>query len=454
LGNLLAFLFEHLKKEDCFMSLPKGRRSKVRWNIALLMWGAIAINYLDRTVLSAATPEMMKAFHLSAEEMGLVMSAFFWSYALFQIPAGWLADKVGQRFSLALSVGWWSIATALTVASQGLKSLIIFRTLLGLGEAGAYPSNAGVTAKWFPDNERTRVSAIFDSGSKVGTAVAMPLVVWMMTSFGWKVPFIVSGLLGLVWVALWWAYYRDPEKHKYVNQEEISYIRNGQKKKDGLNDAPPMKWYQLLRYRNIWAMCIGFFMLNYAIYFFITWFPTYLVQDRGFQLMKMGWVSMIPPLAGLIAEIAAGFLSDRLYDKGFSLTFVRKLNLVGGMLLATTIAFAGLVDSAVWSIVLLSVSYAGLTTAACAIWSLPGDVAPQNMTSMVGGMQNCVSNIGGILGPIVTGFIVSTFHSFIPALLVSGAATLIGAITYGLWLGKVEPIQPVQSNQGKSSIAS
>lgn len=419
-----------------------GKRTRVRWNIAILMWAAIAINYLDRTVLSATTPALMEEFGLDAAQMGIIMSAFFWSYALFQIPAGWLADKVGQRFSLAFCVAWWSIATALTALSQGLKSLLIFRVLLGIGEAGAYPSNAGVTAKWFPDKERARVSAIFDSGSKVGTALAMPLVVWLMTVFGWQVPFIVSGLLGLIWVAIWWAYYRDPEKHMYVNQDELTYIRDGQVKKEGLNQTQPMKWYELLKYRNIQAMCVGFFLLNYAIYFFITWFPAYLVQERGFELMKMGWVSMIPPLVGLVAELLAGWFSDHLYTKGYSLTFVRKLNLVGGMLLATMIAFAGLVDSAVLSIVLLSVSYAGLTTAACAIWSLPGDVAPPNMTSIAGGLQNCVSNIGGILGPIVTGFIITATHSFIPALLVSGAVTLAGALTYLFWLGKVEPIIP------------
>lgn len=156
--------------------------------------------------------------------------------------------------------------------------------------------------------------------------------------------------------------------------------------------------------------------------------------------MTMGFVAMIPPLTGLIAELIGGWFSDWLYMRGHSLTFARKVNLVGGMLLATSIALAGLVDSPIWCIVLLSISYGGLVFAAAAIWSLPGDVAPRNMTSVVGGMQNCVSNFGGILGPIVTGYIVANTHSFIPALVVSGAATLIGALTYLVYLGKVEPI--------------
>jgi D-galactonate transporter len=423
-------------------SLSYGRRTNVRWKISILMWAAIAINYLDRANLSAATPSLMKSLHINPAEMGIVMSAFFWSYMLFQIPQGWFADKVGQRISLGLAVGWWSVATALTAVARGAGSLIGLRVLLGIGESGAYPSNAGVTAKWFPDRERGKVSAFFDSGSKVGTAVAMPLIVWIIGSYGWQASFVCSGVLGLIWLAFWLWYYNDPDKHKYVNKAELNYIREGQARQDGKGIGQPLKWYQLLRYRNILAMCVGFFMLNYAIYFFITWFPTYLVQARGMKLMTMGFVAMIPPIVGMFAEWFGGWLMDFLYHKrGLSLTAARKINLVGGMLLATSIALAGLVTSAGLSVALLSISYGGLTIAASAIWSLPGDVAPSNMTSTVGGIQNCASNIGGILGPVITGFVLAQTGSFIPALLVSGLATLIGAATYLFWLGKVEPIQ-------------
>lgn len=235
----------------------RAKRSRARLWIAVMMWAAIAINYLDRANLSAAAPSIMQDLHLSNGEMGIVMSAFFWSYMLFQIPSGWLADRVGYRISLALAVGWWSAATALTATARGMTSLIGLRVLLGIGESGAYPSNSGVTARWFPDRERCRVSAFFDSGSKVGTAVAMPLIVWLIASFGWQASFIVSGAMGLVWTALWIWYYRDPEKHRYINREELDYIRSGQQKHDGLDGEKPMKWYELFRYRNIWAMCWG-----------------------------------------------------------------------------------------------------------------------------------------------------------------------------------------------------
>lgn len=192
----------------------------------------------------------------------------------------------------------------------------------------------------------------------------MPLIVWLMTMYGWKMPFVVSGLIGFVWVGLWLVYYTDPEKSKYANAAKIAYIRGGQAKKEGLGDGrAPLKWYGLFRYRNIQAMCLGLFLLNYAIYFFITWFPTYLVQDRGMKMMTMGFVAMIPPFTGLVTELIGGWLSDWFYMRGFSLTFARKVNLVVGMLLATSVSFAGLVESTAMCIFLLSVSYGG--------WCLP-----------------------------------------------------------------------------------
>jgi MFS transporter, ACS family, D-galactonate transporter len=423
-----------------------AQKSNVRWKIAALMWGGVVINYLDRTCLSAAAPFIMKEFSFDAQEMGLVMSAFFFTYALCQIPAGWLADKVGQRITLFGAVIWWSLATAATALSRTPLGFIIARAVMGIGESAGPPSNAGITAKWFPDSERAKVSALWDSGTKVGTAIAMPMVVWLIASYGWQIPFLLAGGLGLLWAGLWIWYYHEPEQHKKINSQELSYIRDGQAKKEGIDHVQPMKWYELLKYRNVKAMCVGFFMLNYSVYFFMTWFPAYLVQERGMKIMTMGWVAMIPPLVGIVAELFGGFFSDYIYKKTGSLTKARKINLVGGMLVATLIIFAGLTDSVIVSVALLSISYGGLVFAACAVWSLPGDIAPRNMTSVLGGLQNCVSNIGGVLGPIVTGAIIAATGSFIPALIVSGIGTLIGALTYFFGLGEIEPIE-VQNNK-------
>ncbi|MTT32335.1 MFS transporter [Terrilactibacillus sp. BCM23-1] len=421
------------------------KRTRVRWNIAILMWGVISINYIDRTVLSVVAPSLSSHFHLSEGEMGIILSSFFWSYVILQIPSGWFADKVGQRLCLAISVAWWSIAMMLTGLARGFGSLLGLRILLGMGEAGAYPCNAGITAKWFPDKERARVASIFDSGSKFGTAIAMPFIVWIVTILDWKAAFLLSGLLGFVWIVIWLAYYRDPEKHKYINQAELDYIKEGQThshdKDDIEGEKPSLKWYQLLKYRNVWALCLGHFSINYTAYFFITWFPSYLIQERGMKMMTMGFVSMIPPLVAIFSQLFAGWLSDKLYEKGMAVTRVRKTFLVSGLIVATTIGVAALIDTNWIIITLMSLSYAGLTFAGSQVWAMPAEIAPKNMASTLGGIQNTCSNMAGLLGPIITGFIVQFTGSFVPALLLTAVLVILGALNYLFLLGEVKPIK-------------
>ena len=419
----------------------KKMMTHARYGVGSLMLMAIVINYLDRTVMSAAAPAIISDLHITTAEMGFIMSAFFWSYAAFQIPAGWLADRIGQRICLGVSVLWWSLATVATALARTPMGFLFARIFMGTGEAGAYPCNAGITAKWFPDHERGKMTAIFDSGSRFGTAFTMPLVVWIIATYSWHVAFIICGSLGVIWTLVWFWYYNDPDKQKYVNEEELKYIRNGQKRVHTIDAVQPMKWYELFRYRNVIAICIGFFTLNYSIYFFVTWFPMYLVQERGLSFATMGWMAMLPPLTGILSEWFGGWLLDYTYKRTKSLDIARKTNLVGGMVLATTIAFAGLSSSNTILMVLLCISYAGLSFAGSAIWCLPGDIAPQNMTSVLGGMQNCIANFGGILGPIVTGFIISSTGSFIPALGVSGALCVVGALMYLFVLKDIKPIE-------------
>lgn len=186
-----------------------SRSTRIRWWIAGLMWLAIAINYIDRTVLSAAAPHLIKEFDMNPELMGFIMAAFFWSYALLQIPAGWFADRFGQKKGLGIAVGWWSIATMAMGLATGFKSLLALRLALGVGEAAAYPSNAGITARWFPDRERATVSGLFDSASKFGGAVAMPLIVFMIAMFDWRLTFLAIGAIGLLWVIAWYFIYSE-----------------------------------------------------------------------------------------------------------------------------------------------------------------------------------------------------------------------------------------------------
>ncbi|WP_226571358.1 MFS transporter [Mangrovibacter yixingensis] len=418
-------------------------KTKIRWWIAGLMWLAIAINYIDRTVLSASAPHLIKELDINPELMGFIMAAFFWSYALLQIPAGWFADRFGQKKGLGIAVGWWSVATMCMGLATGFKSLFALRLGLGVGEAAAYPSNAGIAARWFPDRERATVSGLFDSASKFGGAVAMPLIVWMIAMFDWRITFLIIGSLGLFWVIAWYFIYAEnPENHKRISKEEVALIRNGQANKHGDKNIKPMKWYRLLRYRNIWAMCIGFFTINYTSYFFITWLPTYLVKDKGMDFLKMGFAAALPLICGMVFEVLAGWASDRVVDKKWlSLTATRKLFLIIGLMLALCIGFAPFTNSVYTTVALLCIAKSGTTIAASQVWALPGDVAPKNSVSIVAGLQNTVSNMGGVIGPIITGIIVSATGHFTWALVFSAALVLIGILNYLFLLGKVTPIE-------------
>jgi ACS family glucarate transporter-like MFS transporter len=427
---------------DTTIEMQQVKRTRVRWMVAAMMWAAIAINFIDRTTLAIATPHIMQDLNITTEEMGMCMSAFFLCYALLQIPAGFVSEKFGQRKALGMSVLWWSIATALTGIATGFKSLMGLRMILGVGEAGAYPSNAAITRNWFPKSERATVGGLFDSGQKFGGAFGIPILTWLMLQIGWQHTFAILGALGVIWAVVWFAFFKDrPEDHKMVNKAELEYIRDGE---DTVNEdkTMPMKWYQLLKYRNVRAMCIGFFMINYNSYFFITWLPMYLMKDRGLSFAQMGFAASLPLLCGAIVEVLAGYTSDKVHSSGkLSLTATRKLFLCIGLGLASFIGFAAVTESLVLTLVLLCISKSGTVVAASQVWAIPSEIAPRNMTGIVAGIQNCVANFGGVVGPVVTGFIVGSTGHFEFALLFSAILLAIAMINFIFGLGKIEPIQ-------------
>src|SRR3954466_8581880 len=310
---------------------------------------------------------------IDAATMGLLLSGFFWTYAVMQMPFGYFADKVGARIALLAAVVWWSIFTALTAAARGVATFLGCRLLLGVGEAGAYPSCAKVASVWFPRSERGLASALFDSGSRIGSALAIPLVSWIISTLGWRESFVITGLLGFVWAAFWIWLYRDPEHHPSVAPEQLARLQpeRGPAKSA---EAPKAPWLSLFRYRAIWGMMIGFFCLNFVI-FFITWFPTYLVQARGFSLKELGTLGILPALVAIPGRGIGVYVSDSLYRRGWSLTKARKTCLVGGMLMSSVITFSAFAPNAYVALV-FAIAYASLAFTAAAIWSLPGDVAP------------------------------------------------------------------------------
>jgi len=425
-----------------------------RWTMIALCLLANTINYIDRANLAVAAPIMQKELGFDAATMGFILSGFFWTYAVMQLPFGWFADRVGARISLAVAVVWWSIFTGLTSVARSFATLFGCRLLLGVGEAGAYPSMAKVAAKWFPDSERAIASSIFDSGSRIGAAASLPLVAWLIGTFDWQTSFVVTGCLGIIWAVFWIAIYRDPERHWWVRPEQLAQLQARRATKS--LGGPKVPWASLFRYRTIWGMMIGFFCLNFVIYFFITWFPTYLVKARGFSLAELGTLGLLPGLVSIPSGWLGGYVSDALFRHGWSLTASRKTCLVGGMLMSSVITVSAFAPSVYLALACFAIAYGSLAFTAASIWSLPGDVAPTPAhVASIGGIQNFASNLAGIVTTTFTGVMLTiTSGSFIVPLTVAGGFCVLGAVVYLFMVGEIAPLPPLRHHAfGRTSAA-
>ncbi|WP_326772865.1 MFS transporter [Streptomyces sp. NBC_01445] len=420
---------------------PRPRVGRVRFAVLGLLFVGITINYVDRATLSVALPHISEDFHISSTMSGLIMSAFFWTYAFGQMPGGWLADRVGPRVSLFFASLWWGVATALMGIARGTGSLVALRMVLGLGEAPSFPSSAKVVAKWFPKGERSFASATFNNGNAVGGALSIPLVALIVAGIGWRAAFFVAGALGVLWALGWWLYYRDPERHGRLKKPEFDYIKAGQDAADA-PEQTTIRWRDLFRFRVMWAMMLGFFCVNFVAYFFITWFPSYLVETYHLSTLKFGFLGMVPGLSSMVGGWCGGLVSDWLVRRGTPVTKARKICLVGGLLGTSVIALAVISPSVGMALTALSVSYFCSTFAAASVWSLPGDVAPTpGHVGSIAGIQNTAGNIAGIVSPLLLGVLMGTNGSFTVPLMTAGCVALIGAATYAFLLPKVQPLR-------------
>lgn len=425
---------------------------RIRWAMIFMCFLANVINFIDRANLAIAAPSIRAELGLDAVGMGLVLSAFFWTYAFLQLPAGWFIDKVGVRVSLALAVGWWSAFTVATGAARGLAQLVGVRLMLGVGEAAAIPSFAKVAFNWFPRSERGLASSIFDSGSRVGSALSLPLVAWLISLVGWRGSFVITGGIGIVWALAWWFIYRDPERYRAIAPDAVDALlaQRGAPAAAPAADGAKVSWLDLFRYRTIWGMMIGLFCLNFAIYFFITWFPSYLLQSRGFSLASLGTWGMLPALLAIPGGWLGGYVSDSLFRRGWSATAARKTCLVLGMLMSSSIALSAFVEN-VWAcLALFALAYASLSFAGANVWTLVGEVAPTPAhVASIGGIQNFAGNLAGIFITTFTGVMLSiTKGSFAVPLAVAGALCIVGALSYLFIVGKVEPLPVLRGKAG------
>jgi ACS family D-galactonate transporter-like MFS transporter len=417
-----------------------ARRSGVRYGILALIAVGTMINYLDRSLLAVAAPSLSNDLGLNAAAMGLVFSAFSWSYALAQIPGGLLLDRIGVRLTYFWSVALWSVFTALQGVATGLGTLVGFRLGLGAAEAPCFPANSRVLVSWFPQNERARANSVYSVGMYFGIAFLSPLLFWITAAFGWRMLFILAGLLGLVFAAVWLWLYRDPDKSPWVNQAELDHIAEG----GGIasTEKSPFSWKDvgwLLSQRQIFGASVGQFATNATLVFFLTWFPTYLATERGMGWLKIGWMAVIPFIAASIGVLVGGQLSDALVKRSGSATLGRKLPIVGGLLLSSTIISAAFIESDAVVIAVMSIAFFGQGMSNLG-WTLISDVAPRRLIGLTGGVFNFCTNLAGIVTPILIGLIVQATGSFFGGLACIGAMALLGALSYTFVVGEVKRI--------------
>ena len=405
------------------------QRSRVRLLILALLTLGTLINYLDRTVISVAAPLMTKELHLDAVTMGIVFSAFSWTYAAAQIPGGILLDRIGVRITYFLSVTVWSAFTLLQGLVTSAWTLIACRMGLGLAEAPAFPSNSRVLGTWFPQAERASATGVYSIGQYFGLAFLSPLLFWIAGAFGWRALLIIVGAAGIGFGFVWYALYRDPHESR-ANKAELDYIVAG----GGLAAATRVKfqWSHigfLLRQRQIVGASIGQFASNSTLVFFLTWFPTYLATERQMGWIKVGFFTILPFIAACVGVVSGGLLSDHLLRRTGSANVARKLPIIAGLLLASTIVIANFVSRDTLVIVVMSLAFFG--QGMCNLgWTLLTDVAPKELMGLSGGVFNFCANLAGIVTPLVVGFVVYATGSFAWALTFIGIVALLGVFSY------------------------
>jgi len=420
---------------------PSIRRTHVRWVpiLALVAVGTM-INYLDRTVLGIAAPFLTKDLALSAAQMGMVFSAFSWSYAALQIPGGIFLDRFGTRLTYFIAVVFWSVFTGMMGVVRSLNALILTRIGVGVFEAPCFPANSRILATWFPQHERARANGIYSFGQYVGLGFLSVPLFWVTQRFGWRGLFFLVGALGVAFGLLWWALYRNPGESDTVSRAELDYIEAGG---GGEYRGEPLRFkrshiWALLRHRQVVGASLGQFGGNSTQVFFVTWFPTYLVTARGMTFIQAGLMTSLPYIGASIGVLAGGLLSDTLLKRTGSANLARKLPIVGGMLLASTIVAAAYVPTGSNSLVMLIMSIAffgqGMTNLG---WTVVSDIAPKKLIGLTSGIFNFSANLAGIVTPLVIGIAFDMTGSFVGPLVYIGVVALVGAFSYWVILGDI-----------------
>jgi D-galactonate transporter len=431
-------------------------RTKVRYVILSLIFIITTLNYADRATLSVTGSAMRAEFGLDAIRMGSIFSAFSWAYVLSQLPAGWILDRFGARRVYATSIFLWSLFTLLQSAigvmgsaAAAVTTLFVLRFSMGAAESPAFPANAKVVATWFPAHERGTASAIFNSAQYFAAVVFTPLMAWVTHAYGWHHVYLMMGVGGLLLALVWLKVMKNPASHPQVNRQELEYIEAGgglvyghQRKLRG-EHVKGGGWKlvrQLLTNRMLVGVYLAQFCINVLTYFFLTWFPIYLVQARGMTILQAGLVASLPAICGFLGGVLGGVISDALIRAGVSLTVARKAPIVGGMALSACIVGCNYVHSDGVVVALMSLAFFGKGVGALG-WAVVADTAPKEAIGLSGSIFNMFGNAAGIVTPIVIGYLVAKTGSFDGALAFVGVNAVITVLSYLVIVREIKRVE-------------
>ncbi len=402
------------------------RPTATQWRIIALLVLSVAINYIDRGSLSVAAPALNEEMALPPDQMGLLFSAFFWSYAGFMVIAGWLADRYPSRTVLGWGYLVWCLATLGTAFITKFQAFLILRVLLGLGESVSYPIYSRIIAGEFPIQQRGLPNALIDAGAKIGPAVGTLIGGLLVAGYGWRTMFLILGAGGLVWLLPWHLW--GPRGRR---QSDVASAP-GQDRGPGIGE--------ICRRRDAWGTFIGNFCCNYAYYFLLTWLPSYLVTERGLTMRMMAVLASLPFAASATASLIGGWVSDRWITRGGSPTRVRKTFTVSGLVFATLMFPAALATDLRVSMVLLVGAYIALGLFSSNHWAITQTLAGPLAAGRWTGLQNGIANLAGVIAPFMTGLIVARTGSYTLAFSSASVILLVGAFCYLFVVGEVAPV--------------
>jgi D-galactonate transporter len=428
-----------------------ARSGHVRFQVLALILLVTAMNLGDRANLSIAGAPLAKELGISSIAMGYMFSAFAWAYVIGQLPGGWLLDRFDSIRIYGTALFVWSFFTFLQgfvdffPVAIAVVALFALRFLVGLVEAPIYPANNYITAAWFPLRERGIATSIFSSAQYVSVVVFVPLMGVLSHGLSWHWVFWVMGGLGMALAVFWFAVMRMPEQHPRISKEELAYLRdNGamtrsETRKRERMPAPAGALKALLKSRMMAGVYLGQYCITSLQYFFITWFPIYLVKGRGMDLLSVGFVATLPAICGFVGSILGGAISDRVIRRGGSVTLARKIPFVSGMLLATALVLCNFTDSTAVVVALMSLALFGKGLAQIGL-AVVVDTSPPEIVGLATGLFGVAGNISGIVTPVVIGYLVAVTGSFTDAMWFVGAHALVGALAYLFIVGRLERI--------------